>query len=421
MSIVKNIKKNSNNNLTDIFSLLSNTKTSSGNSPFNISNKNSLRNTLERINSKSKKNNTTKKGKNKSKDSDLIINNYLSQRPRLNTEGNDSNLIKMKFSMDFFKNKIDKIFQINNSNNNTDKRLKSQNNNNDNFRKQKRNENNNNIKSKKSDINLYNLNKKNNTSAHFTRITGNNGNSYNKKIIENTSNNDYNNTNTQNFSHTQSYFNQNNKKNKKNNQIFFGQSEYIRHKNNNKSEDSKKKNIINNKIVKENKIKNISDLFSQMSPINFLPKNKLSHIQNYFINIHKNKKLINNQKSKEKKVLTTEPKDIDNDNDNDKNRIDTDEFFIKDDSNYLVVSKNKTQITNIIEKKENNKYINNYFNICESTNIPNNQKVINKNDGKNNNSDDDIEFDTFEEIHFYFIQKIQKGKKLKNKMNFKKS
>ena len=198
-----------------------------------------------------------------------------------------------------------------------------------------------------------------------------------------------------------------------------GQSEYIRHKNNNKSEDSKKKNIINNKIVKENKIKNISEFFSQMSPINFLPKNKLSHIQNYFINIHKNKKLINNQKSKEKKVLTTEPKDIDNDND--KNRIDTDEFFIKDDSNYLVVSKNKTQITNFIEKKENNKYINNYFNICESTNIPNNQKVINKNDGKNNNSDDDIEFDTFEEIHFYFIQKIQKGKKLKNKMNFKKS
>ena len=127
MSIVKNIRKNSNNNLTEIFSLLSNTKSNSSNSPFNISNKNSLRNTLERINNKNKKNNTSKRSKNKSKDSDILINNYLSQRPRLNTEGNDSNLIKMKFSMDFFKNKIDKIFQINNSKNTKDKRLNSQN------------------------------------------------------------------------------------------------------------------------------------------------------------------------------------------------------------------------------------------------------------------------------------------------------
>ena len=54
MSIVKNIKHNSNNEI-DIISLLSNVKTNSSNFPFNMSNKNSLRNTLERINSKQSK------------------------------------------------------------------------------------------------------------------------------------------------------------------------------------------------------------------------------------------------------------------------------------------------------------------------------------------------------------------------------
>ena len=55
MSIVKNVKQYTNNNLADIISIMSHVKSKSGISPFNISNKNSLRNTLERINSKNKK------------------------------------------------------------------------------------------------------------------------------------------------------------------------------------------------------------------------------------------------------------------------------------------------------------------------------------------------------------------------------
>ena len=134
MSIVKNINKYPNNNLTDILSLMFHSNTKPGNSPFNISNKNSLRNTLERINCKNKKNNSTRKSKNKSKDSEILINNYLSQRPRLNTEGNDNNLMKMKFSMDFFKNKIDKMFQENTKKISTNKKI---NENDNNFRKAK--------------------------------------------------------------------------------------------------------------------------------------------------------------------------------------------------------------------------------------------------------------------------------------------
>ena len=61
MSIVKNIKQSTNNNLADIISVMSHAKSKSGISPFNISNKNSLRNTLERINSKNKKNHSSKK------------------------------------------------------------------------------------------------------------------------------------------------------------------------------------------------------------------------------------------------------------------------------------------------------------------------------------------------------------------------
>ena len=140
MSIMKNIKQYTNNNLTDILSLMSHVKSKSGNAPFSVSNKNSLRNTLERINNKNKKNSNSKKNKNKSKDSELLINNYLSQRPRLNTEGNDNNIMKMKFSMEFFKNKIDKVFQVNNNKSTTNKNINIKNNNNDyNFRKGKRN------------------------------------------------------------------------------------------------------------------------------------------------------------------------------------------------------------------------------------------------------------------------------------------
>ena len=418
MSIVKNIKHNSNNEI-DIISLLSNVKTHSNNFPFNMSNKNSLRNTLERINSKNKKSNSSKKTKNKSKDSDILINNYLSQRPRLNTEGNDNNLMKMKFSMDFFKNKIDKIFNVSNNKSATDKKVNSQYSNDNNFRKSKRTTNFEIInKYKKADNNTNVLNKKNNTNFHFSRIIGNNANLYNKKIIENTSNNEYNFTNTQNFSHTQSYFNQNNKKVNNSNQIAVGNSNKSKQRNN-KSEDIKKRGMVNNKIVKENKLKNFSGLILQMSPPN-MASNKISHIQNYFRNIHKNKKLLNNQKAQQynkEKVLTTEPKDINHDN------LDTEEFFLKNNSNYLLVSKNPTQITNIIEKKENNKYINNYFNICESGNIKKKKMDKNKNGDKSNNDsgEDENEYDTYEEIHFYFIRKIQKGNKIKNKINIKKS
>ena len=413
MSIVKNIKQYTNNNLADIISLMSHVKSKSGNSPFNISNKNSLRNTLERINNKNKKNHSSKKNKNKSKDSELLINNYLSQRPRLNTEGNDNNLMKMKFSIDFFKK--NKVFQVTNNKSTTNKKINIKDSNDNNFRKGKRNNLENTNKSKMSD-HSNNINKKNNTNFHFTRIVGNNSNINNKKIIENTSHNEYNNTNTQNYSHTQSYFNQN-KKNNKNNKIFFGNNDNNKHKNNIKSEDIKKRSFINNKIVKENKIKNFSGLLIQISPPN-LANNKLSHIQNYFRNIHKNKNNVNNQKvqqyNNEKNILTTEPKELNN-----SNRIDNDDLIIKDNSNYLVVSKNPTQITNIIEKKENNKYINNYFNICESINMKN--KNENKNSNKSNDIDDENIYDTYEEIHFYFIQKIQKGKKLKTNMNNLKS
>ena len=414
MSIVKNIKHISNNEI-DIISLLSNVKTNSSNFPFNMSNKNSLRNTLERINSKNKKSNSTKKTKNKTKDSEILINNYLSQRPRLNTEGNEENLMKMKFSMDFFKNKIDKVFNVNNNKSATDKKVNSQSNNDNNFRKPKRTNNFEIINKYKKADNTNMLNKKNNANFHFSRIVGNNVNLYNKKIIENTSNNEYNFTNTQNFSHTQSYFNQNNKKANNSNQIAVGNSNKTKQRNN-KSEDIKKRGMVNNKIVKENKIKNFSGLILQMSPPN-MTSSKLSHIQNYFRNIHKNKKLINNQKAQQynkEKILTTEPKEINHDN------LDTEDFFLKNNSNYLVVSKNPTQITNIIEKKENNKYINNYFNICESGNIKKKKMDGNENgDKSNNDSGEEEEYDTYEEIHFYFIRKIQKGNKIKNKLNIK--
>jgi hypothetical protein len=416
MSIVKNIKHISNNEI-DIISLLSNVKTNSSNFPFNMSNKNSLRNTLERINSKNKKSNSTKKTKNKTKDSEILINNYLSQRPRLNTEGNEENLMKMKFSMDFFKNKIDKVFNVNNNKSATDKKVNSQCNNDNNFRKPKRTNNFEIINKYKKADNTNMLNKKNNANFHFSRIIGNNVNLYNKKIIENTSNNEYNFTNTQNFSHTQSYFNQNNKKANNSNQIAVGNSNKTKQRNN-KSEDIKKRGMVNNKIVKENKLKNFSGLILQMSPAN-MTSNKLSHIQNYFRNIHKYKKLMNNQKAQQynkEKILTTEPKEINHDN------LDTEDFFLKNNSNYLVVSKNPTQITNIIEKKENNKYINNYFNICESGNIKKKKMDGNENgDKSNNDSGEEEEYDTYEEIHFYFIRKIQKGNKIKNKLNIKKS
>ena len=316
--------------------------------------------------------------------------------------------------MDFFSNKKDQIFKIkNNKSNSNKKRNKS---NNGDFRTSIKN----NfifeiVKRPKKFEDSGILNKKNISNFKFTRFIGNNGNLYNKKLIEGNSKNEYNitNTNTQNFSHTQSYFNQNNKK-INNNQGAMGHQDNLRHS---YRDDIKKAGPINSKIVKEKKMKNFSGLILQISPP-FLNNNKLSHIQNYFRNIHKNKKVIVNQKekenNKEKNVMTTEPKELNQDD------AEAEDFFIKDNSsNYLLVSKNPTQITNYIEKKENNKYINNYFNICESTNI----EIKNDNNKKNEdrNDEDESDYDTYEEIHFYFIQKIQKGKKLKLNMNNKKS
>ena len=133
MSIVKNSKKyTSNGNLSEILSFMSHVKNNSNSTPFNLRNKNSLRNTLEKLNSKPKKNISSKKSKNNSKDSEIFINNYLSQRPCLNTEGNEKNSKKMKFSMDFFSSKKDQMFKIkNNKSISNKKRNKS---NNDNFR-----------------------------------------------------------------------------------------------------------------------------------------------------------------------------------------------------------------------------------------------------------------------------------------------
>ena len=415
MSIVKNSKKyTSNGNLSEILSFMSHVKNNSNSTPYDLRNKNSLRNTLEKLNSKPKKNISSKKSKNNSKDSEIFINNYLSQRPCLNTEGNEKNSKKMKFSMDFFSSKKDQMFKIkNNKSISNKKRNKS---NNDNFRTSIKN----NfifeiVKRPKKCEDSGILNKKNISNFKFTRFMGNNGNLYNKKLIEGNSKNEYNitNTNTQNFSHTQSYFNQNNKKINNNNQVVMGHQDNLRHS---YRDDSKKSGAINSKIIKEKKMKNFSGLILQISPP-FLNNNKLSHIQNYFRNIHKNKKVTINQKekenNKEKNIITDDPKELNQEEE-------AEDFFLKDNSsNYLLVSKNPTQITNYIEKKENNKYINNYFNICESTNIE-----IRNDDNKKNedrNDEDENDYDTFEEIHFYFIKKIQNGKKLKLNMNNKKS
>ena len=50
-----------------------------------------------------------------------------------------------------------------------------------------------------------------------------------------------------------------------------------------------------------------------------------------------------------------------------------------------------------------------------------NKNNENRNNEKSNDMYDEGLYDTYEEIHFYFIQKIQKGKKLKANMNNLKS
>ena len=125
-------------------------------------------------------------------------------------------------------------------------------------------------------------------------------------------------------------------------------------------------------------------------------KNLFDNTQNYLKSISKKSKNKSKQYDKEKKILITEPKEIKK-----QKNINTNEFILKENSSYLVISKKPTQITNFIEKKENNKYINNYFNICENKKEDVTDDKLNKN-----------KYITFEEIHFFFVKQIQMGNKL---------
>jgi len=385
-------KNHSNMNLTNILSPVSHIKTNSSGSPFNINHKNAYKNPLE----KSKKENSLNKNKNKLKNSEVMINNYLSQRSRLNTDGNELNLKELKFSYNFLRNKIE--YGLKSSNNrNTSKKISRTNNfdnTNNNFRVTKK------IQKSK---NSQNNNKKDNSNGHVTRLIGR---STNKKIIdENSHNYEYNNTNIHNRSNTQTYFRQSNKKiltNNTNKQT----NHSSKTRKTNKSEDMKKRKV-NNRIIKDCKIGTLR----QMSPL-YISNNKLSNIQNYFKNITntKNKNLLSNNKSKyqnkEKQILITETKELNN-----TNKIQGDEFIVKkNNSSYLVISKKPAQITNFIEKKENNKYINNYFNICE-----------NKKGEIEGDKFDQNNYVTFEEIHFFFVKQIQIGNKLNVYMGCQKS
>ena len=377
-------------NLTNILSPVSHVKTNSSSSPFN-NNKNSYKNFSE----KAKKDNSSYKNKNRLKNSEIIINNYLSQRTRLNTDGNELNLKELKFSYNFLRNKIECGFKNNNNNNiirNTSKKINNRSNNFDNNIN-----NNNNFRATKkiqTSKKYENNNKKSNSNNHTNRFIGR---STNKKLIdENSHNYEYNNTNIHNRSNTQTYFRQSNKKLLNNN--YQKQTNHSnKSKKTNKNEVMKKRKI-NNRIIKDYKI----GALRQMSPL-YISNNKLSNIQNYFNNITstKNKNLLNNNKSKhsnnERKILITEPKELNN-----TKKIQSDEFIVKkNNSSYLVISKKPAQITNFIEKKENNKYINNYFNICE-----NKKGEIEVDNFSHNN------YFTFEEIHYFFVKQIQIGNKL---------
>ena len=379
----KNKKSQSNMNLTNILSPVSHTKNHSSGSPFNLTKKNSCKTNCERT----KKENSSNKIKNRLKNSEVMINNYLSQRSRLNTDGNELNLKKLKFSYNFLRNKIEQGFK-----NNNNKKIMAKSNNfdniNSNFRVTKKIQN-----AKKSESN----NKNYNTNGHITRLIGR---STNKKIIdENSHNYEYNitnNTNIHNRSNTQTYFRQSNKKIVNNNKTQKPTSHSNKNRKVNKSEDIKKRKV-NNRITKENKI----GMLRQMSPL-YISNNKLSNIQNYFRNITNNKNILNSNKvrhknNNERQILITEPKEFNN-----TNKIQSDDFIVKkNNSSYLVISKKPAQITNFIEKKENNKYINNYFNICDNKKGENDVDKINQK-----------EYSTFEEIHFFFVKQIQTGNKL---------
>ena len=341
-----------------------------------------MKNNFEKNNKNSKKEYSSKKLKNKTKANEILTNNYLSQRTRLNTEENDNNIKKLKFSANFIRNKVDNIFKSKNS------RSKSKNVN----LKNKGLENNNIFRTAKkiqTTKNSEHINRKNKSKEHFTKLIGNS----NKKLIdENSTNNEYNVTNIHNHSNTKINLKQKNKR--FNNSTHKLKSYSSKYRGKNKLEDIKRRNI-NNRVIKQNKIgTNISSAIRQISPFS---NNKISNTQNQ-LKYYKNKNLIVSNKeknyNKEREILIKEQKEIKN-----KNKERNNNFIMKENSSYLVISKKPAQITNFIEKKENNKYINNYFNICENK--------IGEINNENNN-----EFISFEEIHFFFVKQIQTGNKL---------
>ena len=378
----KSTKKNLNINLLNMFSPLSHKKNILINSPFNINNLVSFKNNFEKNNKNSKKEYSSKKNKNKTKANEILTNNYLSQRTRLNTEENDNNIKKLKFSANFIRNKIDNIFKSKNSRSRSKNlNLKSKNLENNNiFRTAKK------IQTTK---NSEHINRKNKNKEHFTKLIGNS----NKKILdENSTNNEYNITNIHNHSNTKINLKQRNKR--FNNSTHKLKSYSSKYRGKNKLDDMKRRNI-NNRVIKQNKIgTNISSAIRQISPFS---NNKISNTQNH-LKYYKNKNILISNKeknyNKEREILIKEQKEIKN-----KNKEKNNNFIMKENSSYLVISKKPAQITNFIEKKENNKYINNYFNICENK--------IGEINNENNN-----EFISFEEIHFFFVKQIQTGNKL---------
>jgi hypothetical protein len=263
--------------------------------------------------------------------------------------------------------------------------------------KNKNSENNNNFRTAKKvnyTKNIQNNNKKTNNNAHFTKLIANS----NKKIIDGNSYiNDFNITNSHNRSNTQTNFQKTNKK--MSNSSHKLKSYSSKYRNARVCEDMKKTNI-NKRITNQHKGNNVPNNIRQISPF-YLTNNKISNTQNYFRNIYTKNKSKENQHDKEK--LITEPKEIKN-----VNKVDANEFILKDNSSYLVISKKPTQITNFIEKKENNKYINNFFNICE-----------NKKGEIDNEKSNEInkEYLSYEEIHFFFVKQIQMGNKLNSYVN----
>ena len=386
----KNLKKFQIANKNNLVAPISHRFNNLNFSPYNFNNKNSLKYNLEKIIKNSKRDFSSKKNKEMQRKNEEMINNYLSQRSRVNTEGNDKNVKKLKFSSNFLRNKIELMLNSKNSRSNN-KKINIKNNNLEN--------NNNYLRKSKKVHNTKNseyINHKKTPSNRYTKI---NTNSKRKMIDENSYNNEYNMTNIHNRSNTQTNFKKTN--NKISNSTHKLKSYSSKYRNINKGEDIEKINI-NKRNINLHKNINVPGAIRKISPFHY-PNNKISNTQNYLKSIYKKNKSKPKQYVKEKKILITEPKEMKK-----QNNINTNEFILKENSSYLVISKKPTQITNFIEKKENNKYINNYFNICENK----------KNEMENENSN---EYISYEEIHFFFVKQIQMGNKLNSYINTSKS